>query len=450
VVSIPDDDPRETRLDRAASYWRVGERVVGACEFLIAVWDGRPARGVGGSADVVEQALKDGRTVIWIQSEQPADPPRIVRAVTYDEAGQLATEATSEFPSTLRSLSTGYYQHTSYCRDTAVASQACEAAIEEARSALLRTAARAGLARGDVEPALMAILPHLVRADALARYYQRRHTWVAHGVLYLAAAGVTVAVTQVLFFPRDSWIVAFEVLAMAGVFALWRFGRREEWHQKWLHDRYLSERLRVALFTTLSGAGSEPSRDESLPFYHGPQHWLLLAPTTLSRSVRLPAGFTPFEPLKRFIVEAWLHDQRRFHLANAAGKSKHQRRRHVLGFGLFGLTLLMALVHLFGSHNTEAERSTVLRGDLWVIFLALVLPVWAGVVHSITSQMELERIAERSGRMAKVLERFADRALAARTPDEFQKTCVEAGDMMTIETHEWWVLLSFQGVTLHV
>jgi hypothetical protein len=44
-----------------------GRAVVDACEVLVAVWDGEPARGHGGTADVVAYARHVGRAVeiIW-------------------------------------------------------------------------------------------------------------------------------------------------------------------------------------------------------------------------------------------------------------------------------------------------------------------------------------------------------------------------------------------------
>jgi len=44
-----------------------GKRVVDISEHVIAIWDGRPAGGYGGTADVVAYAHAVGRdvTVIW-------------------------------------------------------------------------------------------------------------------------------------------------------------------------------------------------------------------------------------------------------------------------------------------------------------------------------------------------------------------------------------------------
>lgn len=61
VETLGFDDPSEEAF-RAAGY-----RVAELCDVLVAVWDGQPAKGKGGTADVVEHARRLGRPVevVW-------------------------------------------------------------------------------------------------------------------------------------------------------------------------------------------------------------------------------------------------------------------------------------------------------------------------------------------------------------------------------------------------
>ncbi|MGW4344787.1 hypothetical protein ACWEL8_06775 [Streptomyces sp. NPDC004690] len=61
VTRLPYSEPSEEAYDAA------GQWVAQHCEVLIAVWDGQPSRGLGGTADAVAHALKLNRTlrVIW-------------------------------------------------------------------------------------------------------------------------------------------------------------------------------------------------------------------------------------------------------------------------------------------------------------------------------------------------------------------------------------------------
>lgn len=56
--------PTRRRSDRA--YLRGGLWMVDRVDYLVAVWDGQPAKGVGGTGDVVAYADKKGRPVFRI------------------------------------------------------------------------------------------------------------------------------------------------------------------------------------------------------------------------------------------------------------------------------------------------------------------------------------------------------------------------------------------------
>lgn len=57
---------------RDAAYRAVGEAVLARCDVLIAIWDGQPARGLGGTAEIVEAARRRGHPLIWIEAAPPA------------------------------------------------------------------------------------------------------------------------------------------------------------------------------------------------------------------------------------------------------------------------------------------------------------------------------------------------------------------------------------------
>ncbi len=61
------------------AYFKAGKQVVNRSELLIAVWDGRPAAGLGGTADAVDYARQCGKPVVYI------DPiSRIVNKINYE------------------------------------------------------------------------------------------------------------------------------------------------------------------------------------------------------------------------------------------------------------------------------------------------------------------------------------------------------------------------------
>jgi len=63
VITMPYPEPSDH------AYLAAGQALVDRCDHLFAVWDGRPARGLGGTADVVDYARTRGRpvTVLWVE-----------------------------------------------------------------------------------------------------------------------------------------------------------------------------------------------------------------------------------------------------------------------------------------------------------------------------------------------------------------------------------------------
>ena len=51
---------------RESAYERAGRTVVACCDVLVAMWDGEPARGRGGTAQMVDEARRRGRDVVVI------------------------------------------------------------------------------------------------------------------------------------------------------------------------------------------------------------------------------------------------------------------------------------------------------------------------------------------------------------------------------------------------
>jgi hypothetical protein len=61
---------RVSQLDYAApseiAFFAAGMAIVERCELLVAVWNGRPARGLGGTADVVAYAVAKGKPIVQL------------------------------------------------------------------------------------------------------------------------------------------------------------------------------------------------------------------------------------------------------------------------------------------------------------------------------------------------------------------------------------------------
>jgi hypothetical protein len=63
-----------TLAESTAGYEAVGRATVDTCDVLVAVWDGKPAAGRGGTPEIIDYALGTGRSVIWIDAANRRRP----------------------------------------------------------------------------------------------------------------------------------------------------------------------------------------------------------------------------------------------------------------------------------------------------------------------------------------------------------------------------------------
>ena len=80
VIELPNAGNREQ------CYLAAGMYVIKHCDVLIAVWDGQPSRGTGGTAEIVHEARKLRLPIAWIHTGN-RDPERI----TYENFNQETT-----------------------------------------------------------------------------------------------------------------------------------------------------------------------------------------------------------------------------------------------------------------------------------------------------------------------------------------------------------------------
>src|ERR1700735_2275556 len=84
------------------SYEAVGRYVVRNVDLLVALWDGQPARGRGGTGDIVRFAIRVGVPVWWIP-DNGVDPPRMLRTIS-DLRQPLGAPAAEQAEQVLREM----------------------------------------------------------------------------------------------------------------------------------------------------------------------------------------------------------------------------------------------------------------------------------------------------------------------------------------------------------
>jgi hypothetical protein len=84
IVALPGH-----RSDLEAAYVLVGESLVETADVLIAIWDGEAGRGPGGTAEVVELALRNNVPVIHLDIDRGSDEVRMRAMIDGDASGAL-------------------------------------------------------------------------------------------------------------------------------------------------------------------------------------------------------------------------------------------------------------------------------------------------------------------------------------------------------------------------
>jgi hypothetical protein len=225
---------------------------------------------------------------------------------------------------------------------------------------------------------------------------------------------------------------------------LWAIGRNDRWHEKWLHDRHLAERIRMGMFLSLLSPRVLPAAPPpDMPFYPGPQGWVIDLADRVVKSAPAPAY--PLPALKRFLVGSWVADQAEWHGRNARRKHRAATLARRGGIVIFATTLAMVVLHLSGVAHETAEQGF---WDAAISCLAIVLPGWGGALHAVNVLRDRERIAARSERMHRVLSAVARRAEQATTVDALRAEVGRAAAVMASESHEWWVSLNYRELVL--
>ena len=60
-------------LDRPHAYQAAGFAMLAKIDILIAIWDGNPADGVGGTGEIIERAANDQIPILWSNPSQPSE-----------------------------------------------------------------------------------------------------------------------------------------------------------------------------------------------------------------------------------------------------------------------------------------------------------------------------------------------------------------------------------------
>jgi hypothetical protein len=417
-------DPEEG-AERDAAYQRAGRYVVDRSDVLIALWDGKPARGKGGTAEIVAYAQEHGVPVLRVTTNDSGPP------------------ALADTPAALREPALDALESLDDYNATAIPAPAFERerAGEDGRlGAILRDSPILGQYRQIAAWAL----PHFVRADMLAVRYQRRYNRLGRTIHFLAALAVT-AVAGQLVFARETpaWLV-IEVGLMLLLVAVLRFGRRGRFHERWISYRSLAEAFRSSIFIALSGARQpgDAQSDTDLPELG--QSWFQRAfSEAWAESPALSADEQDAEEISRFIEAGWVDDQISYYKRAAERAAKARARYTWTISALASATVVVALLHILKvGHGTWLPQA--------LEFVAIVLPAFGAAMAGLREQGQYRLHEERSRRAARRLETLKAGIRLRTGLRGVQSLAAETQTLLLDENSDWSGVTEFQDLELVV
>jgi hypothetical protein len=413
----------EAKLLRNLAYERVGRYVVDHCDVLIAIWDGEESRGRGGTAEIIKYAEEQGRPVIRIWREQctihaPGNGLDASALEGVDRFNRLKVSDQTR-ATYLANLERDYFEEPKTAKDVP----------DEARQIVRKY-----------------LFPYYVQASLPAKENRDRFHRAGRFIYLLSAAAVACVALAVLAerFSRELFAAEFITLGAA-----WYFLRKSPgWHIAWMENRFLTERIRCGIFMALSGVDTAPI--EVLPFMggtHTVNDWMVRVFDEIWNRLPPLQGCSAGQCLaiNKYIGEAWLGEQIRYHTGKQEKEGKLRRRLERAGHILLPVTMAAALFHIaWGA--LPASVQDVHRLHEGLTFLAILFPAVAGALAGLQAQREHLRLEKRSGNMKPQLENLRLRLASATEPPTLERLLHEVDEIMLRETQDWLMLMRYVGI----
>jgi len=466
VLELPGDEIHELE-----AYVMAGRATVAHCDVLIAVWDGRPPRGRGGTGAVVRHAFERATPVVHIPVPDGREPllcwsafePAIVTA--HEDPTTLRPLDPEQLRSTLTGLlapppddqeqrfirlfqgecrrrlrtrieyplllaATGVAGLRAHHWRPAVASRRTKAEWEDFGNAC---------SRAECVTAPIATLEQWYEwADSLASHYAQSYRSGHVFNFVLGAVAVLLALTTLVLPDAKKFLAFAEFAAVLAILANTWAGTRKQWHRRWLDYRQLAERIRPMRSLKIIGVASpDPPGTEANPIS---RRWVEWYAAALWRAVGGPAGRieqSKVAALAATIGQHELRPQISYHRSTAHQAERLDERLEMFGYALFTAALIGCVVLIAGFW---IEPDWVKHNSNWFTILSAGLPAIGTAIFGIRVQGDYVGGAVRSEQTARVLEQIAERLEGETNLSRAADLSEQAARAMLADLDEWRLL----------
>ena len=380
--------------DRKDGYLDCGIETVNGADVLLAVWDGEPARGRGGTADVVQYAQSIGK------------PTMIIDALTHEvrrENWELL-DTHDEVLADLNALpdaATGWTENPFRAPDAVfLFQQKCD---------WHATQGAPGFRRLIVS------------------------TVAAHVVASIIGAAVVAYGLHLLALP---WLELSCITFALGAALVLR--RKMHSHHSWVRCRLAAEFCRSALATWGLPRAAPLLQDLDLAGARGITRALYVLHTRSSATRPVP-----IEEFKRIYLEKRIDDQLAYY-EKQVKRALPLYRRLAAGFSIATLSALATGTFYAVGRTLHIDIPAWLEGTTYV-FLPIALPALAAAAISIISINDLQRRVARYREMKAVLLSSRAQVASCRTWNSIEQVVLKTERALLQEVIEWHSIRSFSG-----
>ena len=474
LLELPGDP-----ADPLDSYVMVGRATVAHCDLLIAVWDGLPARGRGGTAETVELALSRGVPVLHLPVTHDGKPlllweafdPTVVTHAGNRLPGRPADQETIGTVLSAILAPPPFEQERGFIRRF-VSERDRRRRLRIEYPLLMMLAGAHRISRKDFSAApgveanraewlaykeqcldchgVTAPLDRLEEsygwADRLASHFAQTYRSSHVFNFILAAAGGLVGLSGLIANSAALPFAVAEFVIVLAVVVNTMVGSRRCWHQRWLDYRQLAERLRPMRSLKLLGIASpDPPGTTAEPVA---KRWVDWYAACIWRTLGCPVGrlqASSVNGLARAVSAREFEPQVAYGRKTAAQAELFDRRLELLALALFMATVLITFSVIIG----------LVTGEEWVVrysnlttFLSASLPVIGTAIFGIRVQGDYGALSARSRNTASLIERIAEELRATDDLSRAADLSEHAARVMLADLGEWRLVNELHELSL--